>query len=100
MVKTKGLLHTDMSLEGTGTETVDDLVVSVGFTYDPGDPGVHTYPNGDPGYPGTPSEVSIEEIWIGEHDLFAVLSEDVIDKMEEKLLEEMGKSLDENPEED
>ena len=35
-----------------------------------GDPGVYTYSNGDPGYPGTPDEFEIEEISIGDQDAY------------------------------
>lgn len=40
----------------------DDVILEVSGTYSPGDPGVHTFPNGDPGYPPTGPEVDIEKI--------------------------------------
>lgn len=43
--------------------------VEVYYTYEPGDPGVWTYSNGDPGYPATPDNVEIERlIRIGDDD--------------------------------
>ena len=36
----------------------------VHFDYSPGRPGVHTLPNGDPGYPDDPDELTIQAIEI------------------------------------
>ena len=36
--------------------------VDVHYRYEPGDPGIHTYPNGDPGVPGTGPSVQITAI--------------------------------------
>jgi acetoin utilization deacetylase AcuC-like enzyme len=33
--------------------------VTIDFNYIPGDPGVHTYSNGDPGYPPTSDEIEV-----------------------------------------
>ena len=36
--------------------------LDVEYDYEPGDPGIHTYPNGDPGVPGTSASVTIKAI--------------------------------------
>lgn len=36
-----------------------EALITIG--YSPPTPGVHTMPNGDPGYPGDPAEVTVEE---------------------------------------
>lgn len=36
--------------------------LTVEYNYHPGDPGIHTYRNGDPGYPPTPEEYEIYAI--------------------------------------
>lgn len=38
---------------------IEGTLVNFHYTYEPGDPGIHTYPNGDPGYPGTGPYVNI-----------------------------------------
>lgn len=40
----------------------ETLPVYVLYNYYPGDPGVHSYSNGDPGYPPTGPEVEITSI--------------------------------------
>jgi len=41
---------------------IDRELIYVTGKYTPEEYGLHTYPNGDPGYPGTPSEFHIEKI--------------------------------------
>ncbi len=41
----------------------------VEFDYTPGDPGVHTYPDGDPGYPPTSPEFNIIHVWWDTEDV-------------------------------
>ena len=36
--------------------------LDVHYEYDPGEPEIHTYSNGDPGHPGTGASVEIKEI--------------------------------------
>jgi len=43
---------------------VEDLPVLLEIDYEKGDPGVHTFPNGDPGYPPTPASVAISYVYI------------------------------------
>jgi hypothetical protein len=40
----------------------EDIQVDVKFNVLPGDPGIHTYSNGDPGYPPTPDDIEIIEV--------------------------------------
>ena len=41
----------------------NDKDVHLEYTYEPGEPEVHTLPNGDPGYPGSSATVDIEHAW-------------------------------------
>jgi len=47
------------------SETIEfkGIEVDVDYWFDEGDPGVHTYSNGDPGYPPTAPEFSVEHVW-------------------------------------
>lgn len=40
--------------------------VFIKYTYSPGDPGIHTFPNGDPGYPPTGPEIEITSAVYGD----------------------------------
>lgn len=50
-------------------------VIEVSGQYEPGDPGVWTYSNGDPGYPPTPSNFYIEGIELIKGELLDFVSE-------------------------
>lgn len=39
------------------------LTFQAEVSYTPGRPGVHTLPNGDPGYPDEPPEMTINRLW-------------------------------------
>lgn len=55
----------------TWVELLDGEIVDVEvfYIYEPGDPGVWTFSNGDPGYPGTDDNVEIQKlIRINEED--------------------------------
>ena len=43
--------------------THNDLVIEFHYNYEPGEPEVHTYSNGDPGHPGSGPTVSILSAW-------------------------------------
>ena len=43
-----------------------EVPVTVKVLIYPGDPGVRTFSNGDPGYPPTPPEFEFSEAWIGD----------------------------------
>lgn len=45
-------------------ELTENLILEVEGVYYPGEPMIWTLPNGDPGYPGSPSEFHIEDIKI------------------------------------
>lgn len=77
-----------------------ELELEITGFYIPCDPMVHTYSNGDPGYPGAPSEFEIEKIkfkgteiidLIQELDglLPAKLSTNLWTQIEEKVIEQI-----------
>ena len=45
------------------TISIDWMEVDFEFNYEPGDPGVHTFSNGDPGYPPSGPEIEIIKAW-------------------------------------
>lgn len=74
-----------------------DLELEIEGNYTPEEPMVWTLSNGDPGYPGSPSEFEIHDIGImegnicdlidylnGKKDLWEHLTELVINKIEER----------------
>ena len=75
----------------------ENLILTIEGHYYPEEPMVWTLPNGDPGYPGSPSEFEIQGIKItkgnlcdlidylnGNTDLWEHLTELVINKIEER----------------
>lgn len=50
-------------------------VIEVSGQYEPGDPGVWQYSNGDPGYPPTSSEFYIEGIELKQGELLGLVNE-------------------------
>ena len=62
--------YADVTIDGI------DAPVTVGFAYEAGDPGVHTFPNGDPGYPPTGDCLEVSEVWLRGVDITQVLGED------------------------
>ena len=40
-------------------ELTEKVWLDVHYEYDPGEPMIHTYPNGDPGHPGSAPSVNI-----------------------------------------
>lgn len=57
-------------------ELSDNEKVEITWNFTPGDPGVHTFPNGDPGYPGTDDELEFEQAILlpGGTDVSAIFS--------------------------
>lgn len=55
--------------------------------YEKGDKGVHTYSNGDPGYPPTPDEYWIEAIYVGCENIVEIVSEYDKEQIEKLALE-------------
>ena len=43
-------------------ELTEKVWLDVHYEYDPGEPMIHTYPNGDPGTPGSGPSVEIKEL--------------------------------------
>ena len=75
--------------------------LDVHYDYEPGEPEIHTYSNGDPGHPGSSASVEINEIRClakdpngNSHDVdilpYLELAEAELDlwRLEEKILEE------------
>ena len=69
---------------------------SVSGIYSAGDPGVHTYANGDPGYPPTSPEVEYSKIEYKGVDIIKLLDEfftndcdDFYNGLDEKVIEQM-----------
>jgi hypothetical protein len=78
----------------TITTYYNDEVVKIEFDYDPGEPMVWTYPNGDPGHPGEPPSCEIHHVWWDtidskgnkvSIDIFPLLDEDDLIKIEEEI---------------
>lgn len=74
-------------------KTID---VDIAGTYFPGTPGMHTLPNGDPGYEAEPPEVVISST-VGPDDKHIELSEKELDIAEEGLFED---AVDKEPDDD
>lgn len=57
----------------------------VGFDYTPEEPAQHY---GDAPYPGCPESIDIGEVFVGDVDIFGLLSDEAIAGIEQKLWEE------------
>jgi len=64
-----------------------EIEVEVEGKYIPGDPGVWTYSNGDPGYPETPAEFEIHKVMWGKTDITDLLSSDDLRYIEDQMLD-------------
>jgi hypothetical protein len=63
------------------------ISMGVDYYYDKGEEMVMYYPDGS-GYPGSPPSVEIEGVYVdGETDIYELLSDSVIDRIEEIILE-------------
>lgn len=69
------------------TITFKGVYMEVKYTYEAGEPDVYYMANGDPGYPGSPEELIVEEVMIGGEDCTELL-EDELEKIEDYILEE------------
>lgn len=65
-----------------------DLEVEVVFYYSPAVRGRQYMPNGDPGYEDEPAELEIEQIIVNKCCIMEALSEDTINLIEERLLDQ------------
>lgn len=66
--------------------------VTVGYTYNPGKPdritsGAYFERTGDPGNPGYPSSIDVQEVWCNGVALFAWAPDGALDKMADTVLE-------------
>ena len=82
-------------MKSSTTITYKDAELEVTFYYTPGDPGVYTYSNGDPGYPPSPPELEIYKIeftgkdTIGKHhtiDVTSLYDHDDFERIEELIM--------------
>lgn len=64
-------------------ETID---VEVEFNYYPGDPGLYSYSNGDPGYPPTGPEVEIISISDGTAEYIDIIDAKQLDRIQEEII--------------
>ena len=69
----------------TRTITWNNAEIDVSFDYEEGDPGVHTYSNGDPGYPPSPPEFIITSVDFKGIDVTDLFDDDDLCRMEEKI---------------
>jgi hypothetical protein len=66
---------------------VYDITMNVDYYYDKGEPMVMYYPDGS-GHPGSPPSVEIAQVYVdGETNIYELLSESVIDRIQEIILE-------------
>jgi hypothetical protein len=79
--------------------TFGEVTIRFSGVYTPGDSGRHTLPNGDPGYPPTPSEFEWDAAHIGELEVTEMVEELVglnFDELCSKLLERVEEEADED----
>lgn len=69
--------------EYTRTIIWNNAELEVRFDFTPGDPGVHTYSNGDPGYPPSPEEFIINAVLYKDIDVIDLFDDDDLIRMEE-----------------
>lgn len=67
-----------------------DVDLLVGGHYTPPEEQVMYYPDGN-GYPGSASEYTVEEVFVGETDIYNLFSWDDLDRISELCIEEIEK---------
>lgn len=67
--------------------TFNDINLTVDYDYSPEEPTIWRYSNGD-GHPGSPAYVDILDIRVQDISILEVFSDDLIEKLEEKILDE------------
>jgi len=65
---------------------VHDVKVNVEYYYDKGEPMVMYYPDGS-GHPGMPPSAEIQAVYAGDVDIYELLSADMLDYIEQKIIE-------------
>ena len=64
---------------------VQDINFNVEYYYDPGERMVMYYSDGS-GHPGEPPSVEIQAVYAGEVDIYKLLTEDLLEYIEEQLI--------------
>jgi hypothetical protein len=67
--------------------TFNKVNLIVDYDYSPEEPTVWRYSNGD-GHPGSPAYVDILDIHVQDTSILEVFSDDLLEKLEEKILDE------------
>lgn len=67
--------------------TFYEINLTVDYDYSPEEPTVWRYSNGD-GHPGSPAYVDILDIRVQDTSILVLCSDDLIEKLEEKILDE------------
>ena len=75
------------------TIKIGETELFVEYEYTPEEPMVWTYPNGDPGHPGTPAQIDIVFVWLGDMEISDLL---YALKAFPKLEELLGEIIDES----
>lgn len=71
----------------TTIEFEDETIeVEVYYNYYPGDPGLWSYSNGDPGYPPTGAEVEIMSISDGKKEYVDIIDSEQLERIEDEVL--------------
>tara|TARA_R100001591_G_C4266510_1_gene161264 strand:+ start:91 stop:324 length:234 start_codon:yes stop_codon:yes gene_type:complete len=60
--------------------------VNVNYYYNKGEPMVMYYPDGS-GHPGEPPSAEIQAVYAGDVDIYELLSADMLDYIEQKIIE-------------
>lgn len=64
---------------------IENVVLDVSYEVIPEEPMIWSYPNGDPGHPGSPTDIDIHSIKHGEVELLPFLKEEIIKEIEDKI---------------
>ena len=65
---------------------VRDVKLNVYYEYDPGEPMVMYYSDGS-GHPGSPPSATIHEVHAGDVDIYELLSDELLDYIEEQIID-------------
>lgn len=67
----------------------------IGYDHTPGRPGVHTLPNGDPGFPDDPEEIEVCEVWCEGRCLqYEALSVELRGKIDKAIADDIERTTD------
>ncbi len=65
---------------------INDVPLNVEYYYNRGEPMVMYYPDGS-GHPGEPPSAEIQAVYAGDVDIYELLSADMLDYIEQKIIE-------------